>query len=185
MPLDKTLTIKKRRIDVYLPTLETKARWNAEAERRGLSVSDFVLQTVEMELQKEDLNGTEPQVLTESMEELAALRHDNDALRKRVEALEALNKRAETDLAQYRSEHIVGPEPIKRLDPRLIKILSETKGRDGRFRAVEAAELRKRLLIDPKSELELQALARQLEYLELHKVIKPSSKGWIWHAKGE
>jgi hypothetical protein len=50
MPLDRTLTVKKRRIDVYLPTLESKARWNEAAAKHSMSLSQYVAQVMEERL---------------------------------------------------------------------------------------------------------------------------------------
>lgn len=182
MALDKTLTIKQRRVDIYLPTLETKANWNEAAKKRGLSLSDFVFQTMEMSLH-EDLLDESPALPAELQDELSHLRRDRDRLSKRVEELEVLLSRAEDDLAQYRAQHIIGPEPIKRLDPRLIRILSEARGRDGRYRVVDAAEISRQLRVNPKNAAEVQAMARQLEALEVHEVVKRSGKGWMWIGK--
>ncbi|MES2154195.1 MAG: hypothetical protein V4510_03585 [bacterium] len=183
MALDKTLTIKQRRVDIYLPTLDARGKWIAAAAKRNLSLSAFVFQAMEMELQKDALEGLERASAADLEKELTDLRLANADLRRRVEELNVLNHRAEADLAEYRAQHIVGPEPVKHLDPRLISILSEAKGRDGRFRALDVAELRRELRLNPKNPTELQALSRQLEYLEVHKVVRRSPKGWVWNDK--
>lgn len=176
MPLDRTLTVKQRRIDVYLPTLEAKKRWNEEAAKRNQSISQLVFELVELALQPE-----EPSESVEGAEVRAAkLAQEVDALRRRNEELEVLHQRAVQDLAEYRALEFLGGSPVKRLDARLVKFLSEATTRTGEPRAVNQAELVRALRIKG-SEAELKSLAAQLELLELHEVVRKGAKGWTWN----
>jgi hypothetical protein len=178
VPLDKTLTVKQRRIDVYLPTLEAKARWNAEAAKRNQSISQLVFELVELALQppEEAVGPTE-----DFAAKAAKLAQEMEALKRRNEELEALYERAAQDLVEYRASEFLGGNPIKRLDPRLLKFLSEAKTRTGEPRPVDHPELVQALRIKKGSEAELKSLAAQLELLELHEVIRKGSKGWTWN----
>lgn len=61
MALDRTKTIKRRKVDVYLPTMEDRARWQAAARRAGLSVSRWIWNHVEAGIQREaDAGGRKP-----------------------------------------------------------------------------------------------------------------------------
>ncbi len=91
MPLDRTLTVKQRRIDVYLPTLEAKKRWNEEAAKRNQSISQLVFELVELALRPPD----EPTESGEAAEVKAAkLAQEVDALRRRNEELEVLQMKS-------------------------------------------------------------------------------------------
>jgi hypothetical protein len=178
LALDKTLTVKQRRIDVYLPTLEAKARWNAEAAKRNQSISQLVFELVELSLQPPQ----EPDGPREDFEAKASkLAQEMDALRRRNEELEALHARATQDLAEYRATEFLGGNPVKRLDSRLLKLLSEATTKTGEPRPVDHPELVQALRIKKGSEAELKSLAAQLELLELHEVVKKGSKGWTWN----
>jgi regulator of replication initiation timing len=177
MPLDRTLTVKKRRIDVYLPTLESKARWNEAAAKHSMSLSQYVAQVMEERLNP--VPEAAPADVSGLQQQVGDLVQENAELRKRIEELEKLHERAEADLAEYRAMQMLGGDPVKRLDSRLVKFLSQAKTRDG-ARPVPDLELRRAVLVNPKSEAELKALARQLEFLELHEVVKRTTKGWIW-----
>src|SRR5688572_11447556 len=177
MPLDRTLTVKQRRIDVYLPTLEAKQRWNAEAAKRNQSISQLVFELVELALQPAE----EPSEPREDFEAKASkLAQEVDALRRRNEELESLHQRATQDLAEYRATEFLGGNPVKRLDARLVKFLSEAKTKTGESRPVDQPELVRALRIKG-SETELKSLAAQLELLELHEVIRKGAKGWTWN----
>ena len=177
MALDRTLTVKQRRIDVYLPTLEAKKRWNEEAAKRNQSISQLVFELVELALQPPD----EPTESSERAEVKAAkLAQEVDALRRRNEELEVLHQRAVQDLAEYRALEFLGGNPVKRLDARLVKFLSEATTRTGEPRAVNQPELVRALRIKG-SEAELKSLAAQLELLELHEVVRKGAKGWTWN----
>ncbi|MEA3203578.1 MAG: hypothetical protein QOI63_1253 [Thermoplasmata archaeon] len=177
MALDKTLTVKQRRIDVYLPTMEAKKRWNEEAAKRGQSISQLVFELVELSLMEEPeaVNDRVPALEAET----ARLAQENEGLRRRNEELEALQQRATDDLAQYRATEFLGGSPVKRLDSRLVKILSEAQTRSGERRPVDHPELVRTLHV--KGEAELKALGAQLELLELHEVVRKSTKGWVWN----
>lgn len=179
MGLDKTLTVKQRRIDVYLPTMEAKHRWNQEAAKRQQSISQLVFEVMELELNKQPDDQVNRTAHLE--QELSKALQDNEQLRRRNDELEVLHKRAEEDLQEYRAMEFLGGDPIKRLDSRLIKFLSEARTRIGAYRAVDHQELVRALRIKKGSESELKALAAQLEMLELHEVVGKTSKGWIWN----
>ncbi|MCA1812033.1 MAG: hypothetical protein LC623_08500 [Halobacteriales archaeon] len=179
MPLNKTLTVKQRRIDVYLPTLEAKARWKHEADKRGQKVSEWVFQVVELSLIQEP-EAASPNRVPELEAEVARLGQEVEGLRQRNEELEVLNQRATEDLAQYRAQEFLGGSPVKRLDSRLVKLLSEAQTRQGEPRPVDQPEIVRSLHL--KGEPELKALAAQLELLELHEVVRKSTKGWMWNA---
>ena len=177
MALDKTLTVKQRRIDVYLPTLDAKKRWNTEAAKRNQSISQLVFELVELSLTPEPEAAKDRIPGLEA--EAARLAQENEGLRRRNEELEALHQRATEDLAQYRATEFLGGSPVKRLDSRLIRLLSEAQTRSGERRPVDHPELVRTLHV--KGETELKALAAQLELLELHEVVRKSTKGWVWN----
>jgi chromosome segregation ATPase len=179
MAHNKTKTIKQRRIDVYLPTLEAKDRWNAQAAKRNVSISELVFQIVESQLggQWEDLRSRNA-VLERQIGDLTA---QVGSQQRRIEELESLYQRSEETLEKYRTEAILG-SPIKKLDPRVIRYFSEAKTKTGRFRAIDEGELRRAFRLSPADVSKVAALTKQIEYLELHSIIRRTGKGWAWNA---
>lgn len=171
-------TIKQRRIEVYLPSLERKDAWSQEARARGQSLSVFVFSVVEDAL---SADAAEAEQRADELEgAVADLTNESAALRQRIQELETLNDRMDRDLEEYRAQDFLREEPVRKLDPRLIRVLSDAKTRYGRARVVGEAELHRVLRLKRQDETRLKALARQLEFLELHEIVRKSGKGWMW-----
>jgi len=45
--LGRTLTLKKRAVYAYLPTEKMLKEWKADAKRHGLSLSEYIVRSVE------------------------------------------------------------------------------------------------------------------------------------------
>ncbi|HWG89366.1 MAG TPA: hypothetical protein VNZ52_00810 [Candidatus Thermoplasmatota archaeon] len=179
--LGKTKTIKQRRIDVYLPTLEAKERWGEAAAKRRQKVSEMVFELVETALAPPvGADQATPQQLVEELEDLRA---DLEAQRRRIEELTLLKESLEQELATYRAQAVADTGGVPKLDSRLVRLFSEARGRDGRHRVVEAPEVRKALRITARDEDQGKALNLSLEAMELHGWIKRAGKGWVWHGK--
>ncbi len=176
----KTATIKQRRVEIYLPSLETKDRWTAEAEQRGVSLSEMIFLLIHEKLTSEDPSTAER--LTRLEKENRTLHAQLDAQRERVEALEAVKERQERDLSEYRAQAFLGG-PIRKLDPRLLRVLSEAKDRSGRFRPVGETELKRALRVTPKDFTQSKALVAQLAFLETHQVVTHGQGGWTWNGQ--
>lgn len=176
--LGKTATIKRRRIDVYLPTLEAKERWNAAAIGRHQKVSEMVFELVETALAPRPAeDGAPPLVMAQRLDEVEA---ELSAQRQRGGELELLKESLERELEAYRAQDVLDVPRVPKVDSRIVRVFSQARGRDGRARTVEIAELRKVLRLTPKHEAELKALNVALEHMELHGWIRRSGRGWVW-----
>lgn len=177
--MGKTDTIRQRRVDVWVPSLEAKARWKEVAEARGISLSKLIIQVVEESIDNESPSQSEVDAMQQQILDLEAelVRRDE-----RIHELTQLKERLQEELDHYRSQDFLRPDGLKVLDHRLISILADAKGHDGRQRVVTEDELVRRLRIEPGSE-EMQALVIQMEALELHGVVKGTQRGWIWHGQ--
>lgn len=176
----KTATIKQRRIDVYLPTLETKDVWTREAARRDQSISEMVFQIVTERLTGADKDATKTATRLEG--EVEAYEAQLDEARRRIKQLEVLNDRAEKDLAEYRAQAFIGGLAIKSADPRLVTLLSESKDRDGKHRPLDTIAIRRALRITNRDEAQLKALTMQLAIMEfLHVIRQTRDGGYVWN----
>lgn len=180
MVRDRTKTIFERRVGVYMPTLEAKAKWNTEAKKRRQSLSDMVYQIVESHLwgPKED-KAAEAHDL---QKELGDVTSELARVRDRVQQLEALNERSEKALEDYRAETFLEEVPVKKLDRQLVHLLSSARGLNGLPRAVRDDEIRQSLKIGPRDETRLRALNKNLVFLEQFQLVKKAAKGWVWNA---
>lgn len=177
--LVKTKTIRQRRIDVYLPSMEARDAWSAAAKKRGQSVSQMVYDLVDTGL-NDDSKDLEKDVRVHR-EENAELKERIALLNARIGDLEALKARLEDDLEEYRAEGWNQPIQRKKLDSRLVRVLSTAVTLDGKHKAVSEEELHKSLRIKPSDLDRLKALNEQLEVLELHELVRRAKKGWVWN----
>lgn len=176
----KTETVKQRRIDVYLPTLEAKDRWRQAAAGRGQKVSEMVFQLVEGALAPSgEQDAASAQDLVRRLEDAQA---ELNAQRGRNEELAMLKERLEGELEEYRAEAVLG-EGLPKMDPRLVRLFEQAKGRDGKPRVLDASEVRRAMRVTGKDAAQARALHVALEALELHGLLKRTSKGWVWNGK--
>lgn len=175
----KTETIKQRRVDVYAPTEESKARWQAAAKDKNIPLSRYAGQILEVFL------GEESADLQSEIESLRRhvvdIESENSDLLRKLEDSDVLRGRLEQELELYRAQELLSAAPIKKLDSRVVSAFSDARAHDGRLRAVSAQELYKKLRIGRDDVDRLRAVNLQLEVMELHEMIAPSGKGWVWN----
>jgi chromosome segregation ATPase len=177
--LVKTKTIRQRRIDVYLPSLQARDVWTKAAEARNQSVSQMVFELVHTSL-TEDRESLEKE-LQKARKELTDAVERTTLMNARIGDLEALKERLEAELERYRTDTWTKDLPTKKLDGRLLRAFSTAQSLDGKRRTVGASELRQMLRIKPDDVDALKALNEQLAVMELHELVTRTAKGWIWN----
>lgn len=180
MAREKTKTVFKRRVGVYLPDFETKADWEAAADERDLSLSEMVYQIVQ-----KALHGTDEDAAAragELQKEVGDLTGELASLRSRVQQLEVLNDRLDNELREYRAQVFLDDTPGKTLDRQLVHLLSTAKKTDGLPRVVGEDEIRKSLKIGPRDIDQNKAIGKNLEILERFELVKKTKNGWVWNA---
>ena len=177
-PAGKTATIRKRRVDIYLPSLEAKARWTELAREAGTSLRKFIPRVVE-EAFAEGTPGLDP---AELQEELEALQNQLQVAQERIRMLEALREKLDVELRRYRAEAFLEPGAggVRSLDQGLISLLKETIGHQGKPKAVKADRILALLGIKPTETEAIRAVNAQLETLVNYGLVKSSSSGYRW-----
>ncbi|MBU1159521.1 MAG: hypothetical protein KKE24_09345 [Candidatus Thermoplasmatota archaeon] len=119
--LGKTETIRQRAINVYLPTEEMIERWKSEAERFGVPLSRFIVETVDDSIRKNPAGITPREELEKELNDAKA---EVKQLSARLEPLEEALKRADVTIADYRSKltEPVLPSADAELTSRLIEL---------------------------------------------------------------
>ncbi len=119
--LGKTETIRQRAINVYLPTEEMIERWKSEAERYGVPLSRFIVETVDDSIRKNPAGITPREELEKELNDAKA---EVKQLSARLEPLEEALKRADVTIADYRSKlaEPVLPSTDAELTSRLIEL---------------------------------------------------------------
>ena len=171
--MGETETIKQRAIYVYLPSVEQKEKWQARAEKLGVSISKFVIEYVENSLRQEE----EPSYKSRSeiWKENNELKQQVKDLTRRNRVLETVVDRLEQELRRYRAKPFLEEEfeGVRGYEKELITLL---RSRD----AVTGDQIFSYLGIDPSEHNAVKGISKQLENLEAYGLVKSSPRGWKW-----
>lgn len=178
--MGKTETIKQRAIWVYLPSLEQKGRWERLADQSGVSLSKWVVETVEEAIRP--VEEREYKTRSELEEEVKTLRSQVSDLRDKTRQLEIIREKLERELRRYRAEPFLAPEfkGVRRYDRELINLLRTTRTLEGKPKALTDTEILEYLGIDPTEEEAVKAVSIQLANLEAYGIVRSTPKGWRW-----
>ena len=174
--LDKTKTIKQRAINVYLPTEDMVEAWKERAKERKMSLSKFVVATVEATV--DTLGADAYRKERDVRKELEDVRKENDDLKEDLRQSKLYGARLESDLRTARlelAEKITKPKANgKRIHGgKLVKALTER-------RVVTNEELLERLGIGFMDVKSIEAVKAQLEVLAEYELIEYSGNSWRW-----
>lgn len=172
--MGKTDTIKDRRVDVYVDTIDRKERWARVAEEEGESLSQFVQQCVEYALEQGGPDFTE---LGEESKRIQELEEEVNDLRQDVKQKEIVIEKLESELKKHRTEPFTEDEfeGRRKYDQDLIEELQ-------RADRITGDELLRRLDIDPSDTNLVKGLNSQLQQLEEFGLVRSTPQGWVWDA---
>lgn len=163
----------QRAVFVYLPSMQQKGRWKALAKQQGTSVSKFVIEHVENSLQQADPTYKSRGDL---WNEVTTLREQLDKALQTNRVLEIAIERLEAEVQRYRAQPFLDDSftGIRQYQKALIAVLRTAR------RPVESTDLLSRLGIALTEQEAVQAISKQLEYLEDYGLVQSSPKGWKW-----
>jgi len=170
--MGKTESIKERRVDVYLDTLDRKERWTELADEEDESLSKFVQKCVEYAIEQGGPDFTE---MGESSKKLQELEQEVRELRKELKQKDIVIEKLESDLKQYRMQPFLDEEyeGVREYDQELIELLRATD-------RITSEELVRQLNVDQTDRNLMQSLDNQLQQLESYGLIAHTSQGWRW-----
>ncbi|KYK23244.1 hypothetical protein AYK25_10185 [Thermoplasmatales archaeon SM1-50] len=177
--MGKTETIKQRAIWVYAPTLEQRKQWDKIAKENGMSLSKWIVQTIEDSLLEFD----------DEVKSIKDIETENKDLRKEISEIQSKLRREtiirnnlEKEIRKYRAESFLSPssEGIRQYDKELITLLRNTKSREGKRRYIDNDEILSRLGIEFTETEAVKAISSQLSRLERYGLAESSTKGWRW-----
>lgn len=166
----KTDTIKERRVDVYLPSLDMKERWKEVADERGQSLSKFVIDQIEDSLNKEEEDYETRQELLEENRELKKKVKD---LERDVEVYRNSYDKLEKELKEYRAKDFTKSTEKRKFSEKLIELLK----REG---FVRFEDIYDELNIEPSDTEMVNSFQEQLKVLEEYGLVKEEERGWRW-----
>jgi len=172
--MGKTDTIKDRRVDVYVDTIDRKERWSEIAEEEDESLSQFVQQCVEYAIEQGGPDFTELGAESKQIQELEAEVSD---LRQDVKQKEIVIDKLETELKELRTQPFLEEEfeGKRTFDQELIEELQRADRLTG-------DELLRRLDVDPSETELVTGIDTQLQQLEAYGLVRSTPQGWVWEA---
>ena len=172
MTLDKTKTIRERTVNIYLPTIEAKARWAKTAKARKRSLSSFIVETIESVLASEEEEGDENRAdLVRRVKEIGK---QVTILNKDIQRYKSLIDLQERELMDLRAGPFIDPNHMgSRLYPKALIELLRERGK------IRYEDLHSSLGIDPGSDAS-EALQVQLNNLAEYGVIEYSNRFVRW-----
>jgi len=174
--LRKTNTIKQRAIYVYLPTEEMVGAWKERAREHKMSLSKFVVTTVEATV--DTLGADAYRRDRDIRKELEDVREENTELKEELRQKKLLTSKLESDLRVARldlAERITKPVPNGETvyAHRLVEILMER-------RVVTNDELLERLGIGFQDVKSIEAVKAQLDNLAGYGLVEYAGNSWRW-----
>jgi predicted RNase H-like nuclease (RuvC/YqgF family) len=170
--MGKTDTIKDRRVDVYVDTIDRKERWSRIADEEGESLSKFVQQCVEYAIEKGGPDFTE---LGEESKQIQELEEEVADLRRDVKQKEMVIDKLESELTELRTQPFLEEdfEGRRKYDEELIDELQ-------RADRITGEELLRRLEVDPSETELVKGINTQLKQLEDYGLVRSTPQGWAW-----
>jgi len=182
----KTETIKKRRVDVYLRSLEQKEAWNRYANEKGLPLSKLIFSVMENHMHPLEKARDDPYTI----QKVLKLTDQNQELSKEVERLRKLLDTQEEELRRHRSQPLQKAKLI-RYDA-LIDVLKSTP------QGLSFKSILENLGIPEDDDEAVGTVTASLNtLLDQYRIVDydPRSKLWMWrgvksleafkHPKGE
>jgi len=178
--LGKTETIKERAVWVYLPSIEQKERWQKLAAQSGVSLSKWIIETVEEAIRPTEEHEWRPRKDLE--EELEVSKKEVAGLHNELRQQKIIREKLERELRRYRAEPFLVPEfeGVRRYDKELIELLRSSRSLDGKPKAMTDIDILQYLGIDPTEDEVVKAVSAQLGNLEAYGIVKSTPKGWRW-----
>jgi stalled ribosome alternative rescue factor ArfA len=171
----KTKTIKQRTVYVYLPSEKAVTAWQKEAERHGVSLSQFVFESVEA-----GIDPAKAKVRAKSNpDELAERVADLEAQLKKAHAdgavKDAALEKLQADLTRYRVEQLKPKKgaATRQYDRKLIEVI-QRKGE------ISNLDLLTALRVAPSDRELVEAYREHLDRLAEWGIITPTANGWRW-----
>lgn len=173
--MDKTESINDRRVDVYLDSLNQKAKWADLADEADLSLSQFVQHCVEYALSQGGPDFVEAGSAAGEIQEL------RDELREKestIEEKDMVIEKLRTEIKQYETQPFLEDdfEGQRQFDTELIDILQDAG-------SIRSKEILRRLDVDPQNTELIQAVQSQLDQLERYGLVEETVNGWQWEGE--
>jgi uncharacterized protein (DUF1778 family) len=177
--LVKTLTIKKRKLEIYFPTEEAKKNLLMASKAAGMSSSKYILSVI---------GRNAPGVLGPSLESIVEVRKEIAAIKTELEATKQENERLKTLLARYETDNAklkYREVPIREkppedgeqeINPKLIKLFKKKI-------QISSEDIINGLGLDLRDKKAVTSLWKNLWALKSYGLVEQNVGGWKWLGK--
>ena len=157
--MNKTDTIKKRTIYVYLPSEKMVKDWKDRAKKYKVSISKFVMEHVESSLAKEKRNSSASRI--KLLKKIKNLEEENKKIKEDNEMLRIVIDKQKQEIEGYRHEKFLEPEFTGKrgYGKDILDILKKND-------KISNEELLLSLKIESKDTESIKAINKELEHLE-------------------
>ncbi|OKY78779.1 MAG: putative nuclease of RNase H fold RuvC/YqgF family [Candidatus Methanohalarchaeum thermophilum] len=170
--MGKTDSIKQRRVDVYLDSLERKKKWKKIAENQDDSLSKFIQKAVQYAI---DHGGPNFKELGNKAKQIQELQNQINELKEEVKQKDMVIDKLEEEIEQYRTQKFTNQtfSGKRKHKKQLIDLLKNHKKLNG-------DEILQKLNIDPTNTEVVEGINKQLQNLEQYGLIEDTGNGWRW-----
>jgi hypothetical protein len=175
--LGKTETIRQRAVNAYLPTAEMLGKWKSEAERYGVPLSRFIVETVDDSIRKNPAGVTPREALEKELNDTKA---ELKQSRARLESAEEALKRADVTIADYRAKLSgpILPSADAEFTSRLIELFLAEK-------VLNIDEIPERLSVELTDSKAVERLKSSVDLLKKAGLVESGMMEWRWTGGGK
>lgn len=168
----RTKTLKQRAVYVYVPTEKMLAKWKADAERYGMSLSSFLVEVVDDAMRRNPSGCTPREKLEKDLSEATS---QLDIVRKNRDSLGSLLKESEATVARYREslEDVAGQVPDEKFQQRVVSLFLKR----GLWRVDDFA---REMGIVVGNEKEMNKLQGEVDHLKRVGLVEGDFGEWRW-----
>jgi len=168
---DSVKSLKQRKVDVYPPSLVMRDRWKQAADKKEMTLSKFVIESVENQIREEKEYSSRSELL----KKIDALQEENIELRRKKNQQNIVIDKLQEELQVYRMQPFLeeGFKGVRRIEKRLVDLLREKT-------SVRADDLYKELGVNPRNSDAMKAISKELQRLERYGLVTMTHEGWKW-----
>jgi FtsZ-binding cell division protein ZapB len=174
---NKKKSIKKRRIEIYAPSYDIVKNWKKVAAKNKLSLSKFVIETVEDTINEDKTIIEDKQNTFEELREKnKRLQNENIELQKKVDMLERLTDRYDSQLKNFQNKTFIENgdwHGIRFIQKKVTDLFKKHK-------SIKEDELIDLLHIQPSDTDTLKAVSKQIDQMLDFGIIEKIRGGWRW-----
>lgn len=156
---------------MYLPSLVMRERWKQTADNKEMTLSKFVVESVENQIKENE----QVQTRSDLLKKIDVLEAENVELRRKKNQLNIVIDKLNEDLRIYRMKPFLeeGFTGVRKIEQRLVNLLKSKK-------SVNADEIHREIGINPRDSDAMKAIGKQLQQLEAYGLVEKTYEGWAW-----